>query len=76
MQYRLYSLYYYNAGFHGHSIPREYCELKVSWQNTKLAMLLPSERDLGLCSYGMVHYLADLQNNFRNTYLQLSPQER
>lgn len=68
--------YVFGPVFFRMTVPAEYHEIKVAVETTSLAMLLPSDRGLGLCSFGLVTYLMELQNQFRAKYNELRPEMR
>lgn len=55
-------------------VPREYCQETIS-SNSCLAMLLPSLRGQGLCSYALVHFLLMKQNEFLQQYYHITGKE-
>jgi len=54
-------------------VPREFCEETVT-TDTRLAMLLPTVKGLGVCSFALLQYLATMQNNFMEEYSRLTSQ--
>lgn len=54
-------------------VPEELCEEAVS-EETSLAMLLPSVKGIGVCSFALLRYLAVIQNNFVEKYSELTKQ--
>ncbi|KAK2177038.1 hypothetical protein NP493_621g02052 [Ridgeia piscesae] len=61
------------VGFGGVQVPREFCEETVT-TDTRLAMLLPTVKGLGVCSFALLQYLATMQNNFMEEYSRLTSQ--
>ncbi|ELT95387.1 hypothetical protein CAPTEDRAFT_208661 [Capitella teleta] len=52
-------------------VPSELCQMKVT-PDTPLAMLLPSDRGMGGCALGLVHYLCAQQNEYLETYSSIT----
>lgn len=51
-------------------VPKEYCQKTLSVEQP-VAMLLPTFRDQGLCSYGLLYYLLKKQNSFLQEYCKV-----
>lgn len=54
-------------------VPDKLCKDTVS-EETTLAMLLPSVKGLGICSFALLRYMALIQNNFMEEYSKLTKQ--
>ena len=54
-------------------VPEELCEEAVG-EEMSLAMLLPSVKGIGVCSFALLRYLAMTQNNFVEKYSKLTKQ--
>ncbi|ELU09101.1 hypothetical protein CAPTEDRAFT_223578 [Capitella teleta] len=52
-------------------VPFELCQMQVT-PDTPLAMLLASDRGMGGCALGLVHFLCAQQNEFLETYSRIS----
>ncbi|XP_062605532.1 E3 ubiquitin-protein ligase rnf213-alpha-like [Saccostrea cucullata] len=48
-------------------VPKEYCQ-KMITESHPVSVLLPTFRDAGLCSYGLLYFLLKKQNNFLQEY--------
>ncbi|XP_061169274.1 E3 ubiquitin-protein ligase rnf213-alpha-like [Saccostrea echinata] len=48
-------------------VPKEYCHKSITETNP-VSVLLPTFRDAGLCSYGLLYFLLKKQNNFLQEY--------
>ncbi|XP_056014152.1 E3 ubiquitin-protein ligase rnf213-alpha-like isoform X2 [Ostrea edulis] len=48
-------------------VPKEYCQKPIT-EDHPVSVLLPTFRDAGLCSYGLLYYLLKKQNNFLQEY--------
>ncbi|XP_062572465.1 E3 ubiquitin-protein ligase rnf213-alpha-like [Saccostrea cucullata] len=48
-------------------VPKEYCQKAIT-EGHPVSVLLPTFRDAGLCSYGLLYFLLKKQNNFLQEY--------
>ncbi|XP_061169263.1 E3 ubiquitin-protein ligase RNF213-like isoform X1 [Saccostrea echinata] len=48
-------------------VPKEYCQKPIT-ESHPVSVLLPTFRDAGLCSYGLLYFLLKKQNNFLQEY--------
>ncbi|XP_062573630.1 E3 ubiquitin-protein ligase rnf213-alpha-like, partial [Saccostrea cucullata] len=48
-------------------VPKEYCHKSIN-ESHPISVLLPTFRDAGLCSYGLLYFLLKKQNNFLQEY--------
>ncbi|XP_053396355.1 E3 ubiquitin-protein ligase rnf213-alpha-like [Mercenaria mercenaria] len=53
----------------GMAVPKEYCNMTIN-EKTPLSMLLPTEKEIGLCSYALLDFLMRKQNDFLDKYVK------
>ena len=53
----------------GKTVPKEMCSMPMS-DKTPLTMLLPAEKEAGLCSYALLDFLLRSQNAFLDKYIK------
>ncbi|XP_053396018.1 E3 ubiquitin-protein ligase rnf213-alpha-like [Mercenaria mercenaria] len=58
----------------GMSVPKEYCVNSMN-DKTTVAMLLPTTKEGGLCSYALLDFLMRKQNDFLHNYLKETQRE-
>ena len=55
----------------GLRVPVDYHTIKVDVAKTKIVMLIPSWRGLGLCAFAVTHKLTEIHNDFMEQYTKL-----
>ncbi|KAK3096790.1 hypothetical protein FSP39_003301 [Pinctada imbricata] len=52
------------------TVPKEYCRRPIDYSSS-VSQLLPSQKEAGLCSYGLLYFLLKKQNSFLEKYCKL-----
>ncbi|XP_053388236.1 E3 ubiquitin-protein ligase rnf213-alpha-like [Mercenaria mercenaria] len=58
----------------GMAVEKEYCNMSIN-EKTPLSMLLPTEKEIGLCFYALLDFLMRRQNDFLDNYVKVMNRE-